>query len=164
MEYIANSQTEGINYARYAVYVEYIREQLPPHIYDFASNPCYFDLTSRSSLHDAWLESTIVKEVANGERHEIRRMEISICLLGPFHDRRIHLHYTGVTRYLLAAPPRYGEKKYEKTAHGNLLTHEIRLGQDGLLVHELLFERGATTLIECVDFRHSEEIISSPNS
>jgi hypothetical protein len=54
---------------------------------------------------------------------------------------------------------RYGHSKYDHAAHGDLFTHEIRLGHEGLLVHELLFERDATFLIECSDIRHSEEPI-----
>ena len=160
MEHIVNSETAGMDWTRYSRYVESIRDRLLAHVFAFASDSRYFDLSSHSSLHDAWLESLTVREVASGERQEIRRMEVAISLLGPFHDRRIHLHYTGVTRYTFGAPPRYGEPRYEHTAHGDLITHEIRLGRDGLLVHELLFERDATFLIECSDIRHSEERIS----
>ena len=160
MEHIVNSETAGMDWTRYSRYVESIRDRLPADVFAFASDSRYFDLSSHSSLHDAWLESLTVREVASGERQEIRGMEIAISLLGPFHDRRIRLHYTGVTRYTFGAPPRYGEPRYEHTAHGDLITHEIRLGRDGLLVHELLFERDATFLIECSDIRHSEERIS----
>jgi hypothetical protein len=163
MEHILNSQTEGIDltidFTRYSIYVDSIRHELPPHVYSFASDPRYFNLDSHSSLHDAWLESFTVREAASADQPEIRRMEIAIALLGPFHDRRIHLHYTGVSQYSFSAPPRYGKPRYEHTAHGDLFTHEIRLGHDGLLVHELLFERDSTFLIECSDIRHSEEII-----
>ena len=161
MEHIVNSQTEGIDFTRYSAYIASIQHKLPPHVYSFASDPRHFDLSSHSSLHDAWLETLTVREAASGERHEVRRMEVTLCLLGPFHDRRIHLHYTGVTRYSFTAPSRFGESRYEHTAHGDLLTHEIRLGHDGLLVHELLFERDATLLIECSDIRHSEESITN---
>jgi hypothetical protein len=163
MDHIINSQTEGIDWTRYSAYVEAIRQKLPAHVYSFASDPRYFDLSSHSSLHDAWLESLSVREVSIGKRSESRRMEITISLLGPFHDRRIHLQYTGVTRYSFAAPPRYGEPRYHHTAHGDLFTHEVRLGPEGLFVHELLFERDATFLIECSDIRHSEERISDEN-
>jgi hypothetical protein len=105
-----------------------------------------------------------VNENASGERHEIRRLEVKISLLGPFHDRWINLNYTGVTRYTFDTPARYGDPRYEHTAHGDLFTHEIRLGQNGLFVHELLFERDATFLIECSDIRHSEELIAAADS
>jgi hypothetical protein len=161
MEHILNAQTEGIDFTRYSLYVESIREKLPVHVYSFASNPEYFNLTSPSSLHDAWLESVTVQEAASGDRSQIRRMEIAISLLGPCHDRRIRLNYSGVTRYSLVAPPRYGEPRYEHTAHGDLFTHEIRLVSEKLLIHEILFERDATFLIECSDIRHSEEMFAS---
>jgi hypothetical protein len=93
----------------------------------FASDPRHFDLSSPSSLHDAWLETLTVREVASGERQEIRRMEVSLCLLGPAHDRRIHLHYTGVTCYSFTAPPCQREAAREHAGHGDLFTHEIRL-------------------------------------
>jgi hypothetical protein len=159
MEHILNNKPGEIDYFPYRAYVESIRDRLPPHVYAFASVIRYFDLESHSSLHDSWLESFTVREVATGVRQEIRRMEIAMALLGPFHDLRIRLHYTGVTRYSFVAPPRYGHSRYDHTAHGDLFTHEIRLGHEGLLVHELLFERDATFLIECSDIRHSEEAI-----
>jgi hypothetical protein len=168
MEFI-HSKLGEIDYGKYETYVQSIREKLPKHIYDFAANPNHFNLQSHSSLHDAWLESLVVKEAASGERNEIRKLEVKMSLLGPFHDRWIHLHYTGVTRYSFDTPARYDDTRYddtryEHTAHGDLFTHEIRLGQHGLFVHELLFERDATFLIECSDIRHSEELITDTDS
>lgn len=160
MEYILHSEMEGIDFGRYLAYVESIRSHLPAHVYAFASNRNYFNLHSPSSLHDAWLETLTVKEAASGERRHIRQLEIQLCLFGPRHDRWIHLRYSGVTQYSFQTPAKYTEPRYKHAAHGDLLTHEIRLGHEGLLVHELLFERGATLLIECGDIRHSEEILS----
>ena len=161
MEHIVNSETDGIDFKRYSAYIASIREMIPADVYSFASDSRYFDLNSHSSLHDSWLESLTIREVASGERKEIRRMEVAICLLGPFHDRRIHLHYSGVTLYTFDAPPHYGEQRFEHRAHGDLFTHEIRLGHDGLLIHELLFENDSTFLIECSGLRHSEEMIAN---
>jgi hypothetical protein len=161
MEHIVNSETQGIDFTRYSAYIATIRDKIPEHVHSFASDSRYFDLNSHSSLHDSWLESLTVREVASGERKEIRRMEVAISLLGPFHDRRIHLHYSGVTLYTFGSPPHYDEERFDHTAHGDLLAHEIRLGHDGLLIHELLFENDATFLIECADFRHFEEMIFS---
>ena len=161
MEHIVNPSFAGIDFETYSAYVESIRHALPPHVYAFASDIRYFDFQSHSSLHDSWLEALTVSEPASGKRHEVRRLEIHICLLGPCHDLRIHLHYTGVTWYRFEAPPHYGNDRFEKSvAHGDLLTHEIRLGHEGRLLHEILFERDATLLIECADIRHSEELIS----
>jgi hypothetical protein len=161
MEYIHTKPGE-IDWGIYEKYIQSIRKKLPEHIYTFAANPNNYNFQSHSSLHDSWLENFNVKEVATGKRNEIRKLEIKISLLGPFHDRRIHLRYTGVTQYSFVTPPRYDEPRYEHTAHGDLFTHEIRLGHDGLFIHELLFERDAVLLIECSDIRHSEILIGKP--
>jgi len=158
MEYIYKKPGE-IDWFEYENYIHSIRAKLPEHIYAFASNPDHFNLESHSSLHDSWLESLVINEVASGERSEIRQLEVKVDLLGPFHDRRIHLHYFGVAQYSFNTPPRYGDSRYQHAGHGDLFTHEIRLGHNGLFIHELLFEREATFLIECADIKHSEELI-----
>jgi hypothetical protein len=161
MEYIINNTTEGIDYSRYLKYLLTIRADLPDHIYAFASDAKHFDLSAKSSLHDAWLESLTVREDASGSRNEIRRLEVKLCLLGPYHDRLIHITYSGVERYLFDSPAKTGVARYIHTAHGNLLTHEIRLETGGLFVHEILFERGSTLLVEFSGFSHREELFDA---
>ena len=162
MEHIIHSSTAGIDFTRYAAYVESIRHKLPAHVYAFASDSRYFDLNSHSSLHDAWLESLTVNEGASGERKQVRKLEVHLRLLGPCHDRLIYLRYTGIIRYRFDTPARQGESRFQHTAHGDIITHEIRLGAEGSLIHELLFERNSTFLVECADLRHSEEMIDAP--
>lgn len=164
MKYILNDQTEGIDYATYSAYLETIKEALPDDIYRFASDERHFDLSSASSLHDAWLESLTVREITSGSRNEVRRLEVRLCLLGAYHDRIIHLSYSGVERYSFDSPARPGEQRYTHTAHGDLLTHEIRLGADGLFAHELLFERGSTLLVEFSGFSHAEELLANSDA
>lgn len=156
MEYMYNFETGVIDFAPYSTYLESIRHLLPAHVYAFASNSNYYDLESPGSLHDSWLETLTVRENASGDRREARQLEIHLCLYGPYHDRWINLRYIGVTFYSFHTPD---NKSREHTAHGDLLTHEIRLGNDGLLIHEILFTTDATLLIECKDIVHSEEII-----
>src|SRR5262249_19569328 len=81
MEYILNAETDGIDFDRYSAYVESIRTRLPSHVYAFASNPCYFDLNSRSSLHDAWLEDLTAEKrrVVSGIKSVVWK-SISACL------------------------------------------------------------------------------------
>jgi len=67
--------------------------------------------------------------------------------------------YSGVACYSFDFPAKPGEARYVHTAHGDLLTHEIRLGTHGLVVHEILFERGSTFLVEFSGFSHQEEIL-----
>jgi hypothetical protein len=83
MEYIVNSATEGIDFATYSEYLLTIREELPEHIYEFALDFRHYDLNANASLHDAWLESLTVRELASGSRGEVRRLEVKLCFLGP---------------------------------------------------------------------------------
>jgi hypothetical protein len=159
MQYILTDEAKGIDYAGYLRYLQTFRSELPDHIYAFASDPRHFDLSSASSLHDAWLESLTLRELASGSRNENRQLEARLCLLGQYHDRIIHLVYSGVERYVFDSPARAGEARYAHTAHGDLVTHEIRLGSHGLFVHEFLFERGSTLLVEFGGFSHHEELI-----
>jgi hypothetical protein len=57
MKYILNDKVDGIDYLHYLEYLRTGRADLPDRLYEFASNPDHFDLSARSSLHDAWLES-----------------------------------------------------------------------------------------------------------
>jgi hypothetical protein len=159
MEYIVSAEDEGINFQRYVDYIKSIKSNLPDHVYSFASDSRYFDLNSPMSLHDSWLESLIVKEISGDEGSKSRSLAIQLILLGPFHDRRICILYTGVTKYLFDTPPQSDSPRNAHIAHGDLYTHEVRLGNEGLLIHEILFERGSRFLIECKDFTHSEEIL-----
>ena len=150
-----------IDYPSYQRYLESIRDKLPGHIYSFAADINHFNFESHISLHDAWLETLTVKAVATGKRKEIRDLEINLTLLGPFQDRRILLHYTGVAQYSFAALSQPDRSAHQQSALGDLLTHEIRLGRDGLFIHELLFDHDAHFFVECVDIMHSEEAITT---
>ncbi|ACM19338.1 hypothetical protein Geob_0976 [Geotalea daltonii FRC-32] len=125
MEHILKSDSDSIDFHGYQEYLLTIKDRLPAHVYAFASDAKYFDLQSPTSLHDAWLETCTIKESGKGNRNEARTLEIHLSLLGPFHDRRIHLMYGGVNSYSFNGP-RDCEGCAGKN-HGDLYTHEIRL-------------------------------------
>ena len=77
MEHILHSGTDAIDFTRYSSYIDSIRHKLPAHVYAFASNARYFDLTSRSSLHDAWLEGFSVREETIGEPCRRHRVQVT---------------------------------------------------------------------------------------
>ena len=156
--HIINDDAAGIDFDRYCRYIESVRHDLPDAIYRFAADSRHFDLHSPQTLHDAWLDSLTIREDASGDRDEVRRLAIDICLLGPFHDRRIHLRYRGVLAYRFDVPPD-AAIRFTHTGHGDLITHEVRLRHGGGVIHELLFERRGTCLIECEDFSHAQEML-----
>jgi len=151
MQHILTSR--GIDFDAYLAYFATVRDRLPAHVVAFASDSRHFSLTDHESLHDAWLESVVVREDARGEHGEVRSTAVEISLLGPFHDRRHVLRYAAVRRYEFVGP---GVGR----GHGDLHVHEVRLARDGVSIeHELLFHGhrdGAPSrmLIECADFTH----------
>lgn len=159
IEHLFNAETGYLDFNGYLRYLDSIQARLSAHVFAFAADPAHYDLQSRSSLHDAWLQSLTVGETAQGDRQEIRRAEIRLCLLGPYHDRHIYLHYTGVEAYAFQSPARHSEPRYLHTAHGDLLTHAVWVNTSDMLVHDIVFERGTTLRIECTDIRHVQELM-----
>lgn len=158
MHYILDDQTAGINFCNYFSYLRSIEARLPKHIFEFASNPQHYDLTSHSSLHDAWLEGLTINEEPRNKIGQLG-LEVHLVLLGPFHDRKIHLKYSQVKAVQFHWPSSsIGPEK--EPVHRDVITHEIRLDSDGLLTHELLFDQKRTLSISFRDFAHQEELIS----
>jgi hypothetical protein len=149
MKYVARDASGCWQLAPYFAYLEQIRDRLPREVYAFASDVAHYTLDSPTSLHDAWLEELTISEPASGVRSELRQTELTLRLLGPMHDRIQVLHYTGVQRYRV-------EAEAVGRGHGDVLVHEVRLSEDGLLVHELLFAGGTAIAIECADLRYEE--------
>jgi hypothetical protein len=149
---------ERMDVAGYRRYLESVRDAMPEEVHRFASDMRHYDRSSPQSLHDAWLDSLVVREQASGDRREIRRLAVDIDLVGPFHDRRIRLRYRGVQAYRFDTERAEGAR-WTHTAHGDLLMHEVRLGEGGNVVHELRFERRGTFLIECESFSHVQETL-----
>ena len=125
--------SHGIDLDAYLAYLATVREQLPPHVWDFASNPAHHQLDGSLTLHDSWLESVAISERGTGPRSATRDVVVAIRLLGPMHDLRHLLSYEGVRAYSLDADR-------IAAGHGDLLAQEVRVGQDGqTLVHEYCF-------------------------
>jgi hypothetical protein len=139
---------------RYFDYLSSVRERLAPHVAAFALPAERYSLDSPHSLHDAWLESLIIEDLAAGGRGEERNTRIVVRLLGAYHDRWHELTYTGVRRYRIEGGAARGE-------HSDLLVHELRIGDAGLLAHELLFASGAVIDLECEDLRYAERLRES---
>jgi hypothetical protein len=141
------------NYDPYFNYLDEMKGRMLPHIHAFASDVNHHNLTSPNSLHDSWIEYWKLCEVVVGEKRSERRLDVEACLLGPMHDRHIYLHYKDVRKHTVAA--NQGSK------YGDLLVHELTVGNDGLYVHELLFAGGAIFTVHFLDFTHRVELLQS---
>ena len=160
MEHIFKDERGVVHFDLYFTYLESVKELFPSHVYAFAANSQHYSLHDRTSLHDAWLDYLHIIEPAEGERKELRKIEIEACFLGPFHDRRIFLSYKNVTGYSLQTSPDFVALPSNHIGHGDLLIHELRIHPSGDIIHEMEFSRGSTLLIRCGDLIHREELIS----
>lgn len=151
MKYILSLPGGGWDFAAYFDYIENCRGSLSAAVYSFASDIRNFDLASHQSLHDAWLEWLVIKELASGSRSETRSTQIECRFLGPYHDKYIELKYLDVEHYELVSPVM--EAVNSTVAHGDLLIHEVRL-EDGLVVHQMEFSNGAQFEIFCREIEH----------
>jgi hypothetical protein len=133
----------------YFAYLATIQARLTEHVYAFAGDWAHYALDSPQSLHDAWLEELVLTEAAPSKSPQDRTIQLTLRLLGPMHDRVHVLQYYGVLGYRLEAGMTAG-------GHGDVLVHEVRLNELGVLVHEILFAAGARIVIECADFRYEE--------
>src|SRR5882724_5634901 len=94
---LIHKNSAGIwQFDRYFDYLGSIRGRLAPHVAAFALPLERYSLDSPHSLHDAWLESLTIEELAAGERGEQRNTRITVRLLGAYHDRWHELTYSGV--------------------------------------------------------------------
>jgi len=131
MRYIKRySDGQWGDYTAYWAYLKSVEEVLPPNIAAFALDESNYNLTDPNSLHDAWLDSRIIRED-----------QIDLRFLGSRHDRNINLRYCDVTRCEMGLP---GDKD-------DLLVHEMRVVRDAF-EHELIFASGASILIEFKQF------------
>lgn len=142
--------------------MESIKTELPPALYAFASDDNNYNLTSHTSLHDAWLEEFSIREVQQPSSETDRVLEVRSTYLGPFHDLKIHLTYQNVHWYELINPEESRTQPPMAVPHGDLLLHEIRVSSKGLFEHELVFSRGGRFLVCFEAFEHLIEPIARP--
>ena len=140
----------NMNFDEYLVELQEASSSLPDSAYEYARDSSHYDLSSHSSLHDAWLEYVKIKERSSGARSEIRSTEIELCFLGPFHDKLLFLSYGGVLSYRVSS----SEVNH---GHGDLDTHAFKASPEGNALHELLFHGDTSIRIEFTEFSYREE-------
>jgi hypothetical protein len=137
----------------YQEYLHSLRGRLAVGAYEYATSDWHTDYSNRMSPHDAWVQSLIIEEPASGERGENRSLKITIELLGSFHDGRIRFTYAEVRAYALSVPAGF-EGPPLTGAHGDWKADEVRLSEHELVLHEIVFSRGAHWQIEALDMKY----------
>lgn len=137
-------------FEKYYEYVAAHAGDFPSGAFALASSDWYFDFNDHRCPHDAWFESLTVSEPSSGDQNDQRRTEITLKLLGAYHDRFITFQYSEVIGYSISAP------SSAKRGLGDWGYDEFRLHPDGHLIHEIEWagfphEEESRWLIECSD-------------
>lgn len=150
MTFILAAERENDPVEAFRLYREYLRTNqasFPESAYALATSDWYGDFTTSGCPHGGWLKNLIITEPSDGTREEKRTVEITIELLGPYHDGVIQFRYPRV----------YG---YQMGAHDLAMGHcdwrydELRIDSSGNLIHEIEWwglEATATSLIIASD-------------
>ena len=150
MKHIYEDEKGATNFDKYFAYIQNLKEKLPEAVYKYAATEEHYDLTSHSSLHDAWLEYCTFSEPSSGARNEIRESKVECCFFGPFHDKKLILKYKKVSNYRVNAIN-------TSDGLGDLNVHEFSLNADNTISHELSFINGSVINITFKEFEYREE-------
>jgi len=136
----------------YFLYLDSLEGKVSPSALEFAKKKNHYDLRSHESLHDAWLQELKLFESAEGERFEIRIVNVYSRYLGPYHDLEFSLNYLGVVGFHI-------QGQNLSNGHGDVLMHEMCMEGVDLMSHELLFSTGSTIKIVFRGFQHECRVI-----
>lgn len=99
-----------------------------------------------ASFHDARFESLLVSTAPSRRADaEGQTVQVELRLRGPYFDRGFELRYEDVDTCTFQAP----------APEDDLLMHELR-AEDGLLTHELQFDKRKSITIACRELRFLE--------
>lgn len=134
----------------YRAYLASVSSLMPQAALSFALAEWHYDATRHECPHDAWVESLTVREIGSGNRTQERQMEIEIVVLGAYHDGFLRLRYRDVKAYSFSMRGAEAAARPDMR-HGDWLIDEVRLSDQGSVLHEIAFSRGGRWLIDCAD-------------
>lgn len=129
---------------QYYDYLESVKEKIPISAREFAFADWRINTEDQKCPHDSWVEHIKIFETSSGKRNQYRFSQIEIKLLGAYHDGSLFLNYKNVKRYSL---------NNNSESHGDWLYDEIRLSENGLVLHEIEFANDTIWKIECEDIK-----------
>jgi len=124
-------------FRRYKHYLESIGERLPPGAREYALGSRH-NCLSRECPHDSCLEELRMEVRSTGDRSQCQELDLHTRFLGSDLDGHIEFHYRNVRDYWLAAD-------------GGWMYDDVRLGEEGAVIHEIRFSIDSHWLIECED-------------
>lgn len=118
----------------YNQHLQKIISDLPGQTRAFAIAPWYHDPKSHDCPHDAWLMDLGLE--AKTVRDEDRAMNLTMTLLGAYHDRILTFKYTNVTEC------NFEILKTGTQNVGDWLNDELDIVERGFVSHEILWQFG----------------------
>ena len=140
-----------MQWERYEVYLRSVGDRLPSGAAAFARAEWHYDPRDRRCPHDAWLDELIMRERSVPDQPQERLLDISVRLLGGYHDGHLLLTYREVRSYRLDQPPFTWETGKIRRAHWDWLIDEVRLDESGSVVHEVRWSDSGVWAITCRD-------------
>lgn len=119
-KYIYENEDGFKCFDRYFEYIKSIKDNNPIDLFRFVSDKNRYNLSSKHSLHDSWLDSLVIREKSTEGISHKQLIDIEIDLLGPHHDRKFRLIYKDVQGYRLDMAIHSGI-----TRRNDLLCHEF---------------------------------------
>lgn len=133
MVFILTEQRKKDVVEAFGLYQEYLRANeaaFPQSAYALATSDWYWDPTRSGCPHDGWLKRFLITEPVEVSCTTDRSVEITIELLGPYHDGVIEFRYPTVYGYQM-------EARDLEMGHCDWHYDEFRINSSGALIHEI---------------------------
>jgi hypothetical protein len=138
----------NLGFDKYLEHLEAFKSQLPDKVYEFAHAPWHYDVSSHQCLHDAWIEEIVMTENYPPESKKTRHTDLTMKLIGPYHDFILVMEYKGIAGYQNMLYPGQDSNRYY-----DLLMDEMTPSKDGAFKHSIYMVRG-DIIIEAQDFNY----------
>lgn len=137
---------------RYMEYLANSKASFPAPLYDVITAEWYYRWDDHRCPHDAWLESFEIRENKVHPDGKTRQIDISIKLLGAYHDGYIEYRYPKVRNYRLTQPSSdFYDVPGGNVTHGDWIADEFRISDKGSIIHEIKWGRRSSWIIEASD-------------
>jgi len=155
MEYLGIQENDsydliGQKHQAYERFLLDNKGRFPAEAFDYAIADWHYDPQDHRCPHDAWVESLCISETRQDGQSK-SKLSARILLLGAYHDGQIEISYSDLTEYNFSLH----QEASSKHGHGDWLIDEIRLSENGRLIHEIQFWPGSTWVVECVNLSYS---------
>ncbi len=130
----------------YQRHLDAISPKLPDVARSFISTPWYYDFNHHDCPHDSWLMDLSLK--VGVKCNDDRTLDLTLNLLGAYHDRILIFHYRNVTFC------GFEIQKQGRHNTGDWLRDEFDVLENGFVAHEILWQFGEPWRIvaESVEF------------